>query len=498
MINKFDKGNSMYRVMLIYPPGKLYQRGEDRSQGNLDDSAVMTPRASNDLGYAASTLKRLNVNFEIFLKDYQGEHLSFIDLANDFKEFQPNALMMSITNATIFEDIKIINAIYKLRPECIMILKGALFYDAIDNVLQQLNLRNITYLIGGESDFIIDKLLYSHFYDKDKIHFINGIFYKVGDKFIKTSFDKFECDLDMLPFPDRGMMNNALYVRPDTDEPMATITTSRGCPSNCIYCLTPHISGKKVRLRSPQNIADELYICYKQHDIDNFFFKSDTFTIDKKWVLELCNLITASELDGKISWVANSRAHPLEQQTLHAMKKAGCRLVAFGFESGSPETLKRIKKGATVEQNLAAAEMARAEGLKTLGFYMIGFPWETMNHINETIEMIYRIDADYIELHLAIPYYGTELYTIAENEGLIADSILGGDYFNPPIVGTKYISLQDLRKLKKNLLLRYCIRPSYICRRLLDSCGNPRILANYAKFGLRLLVRALPWQQKKV
>jgi radical SAM superfamily enzyme YgiQ (UPF0313 family) len=483
--------------MLIYPPGKLYQRGEDRSQGNLDDSAVTAPRASNDLGYAASTLKKLNVDFEIFLKDYQGERLSLIDLANDVKTFQPDALMMSITNATIFEDIKIIDTIFKLCPECIMILKGALFYDADDDVLRQLNLKNITYLIGGESDFIIDKLLYTHFYDKGKIHLINSIFYKIGDKFIKTNFDKFEYDLDVLPFPDRDMMNNALYVRPDTGEPMATIATSRGCPSNCIYCLTPQISGRKVRLRSPKNIYDELYICYKQHGIKNFFFKSDTFTIDKKWVLELCNLLATSELDGKISWVANSRAHPLEQQTLHAMKKAGCWLVAFGFESGSSETLKRIKKGATVEQNLAAAEMARAEGLKILGFYMIGFPWETMNHIEDTVRMIYRIDADYIELHLAIPYYGTELYTVAAADGLIADSVLGGDYFNPPIIGTRYVTLQDLLKLKKNLLLRYCIRPSYIRRRFFDSCGNPKILANYAKFGLRLLVRALPWHQKK-
>ena len=232
----------------------------------------------------------------------------------------------------------------------------------------------------------------------------------------KNKFFYLDKNLDKIPFPDRKLMNNLLYTRPDTEDAQATISTSRGCPSNCIFCLTPTISGKKLRLRSPSNIFEEINECYNTHKIKNFFFKSDTFTINKKWVLELCNLIINSDLFGKIEWVANSRTKPIDKETLEIMKKAGCWLVAFGFESGSPETLEKTKKGTSLEDNYRATKYAKEVGLKIFGFYMIGFPWENKTHLEKTKKMIFKINADFIELHLATPFYGTELYKMAKKK----------------------------------------------------------------------------------
>ncbi len=475
----------MKKVMLLYPPGRLYQRGEDRSQGNIENATSTSVRACNDLGYAASMLQK--ENFDVFLKDFQTEKLGLDDLINDFCDYNPDVVFLSTTNSTIFQDLNVVKELKSFNKKFIAILKGALFFDAQKAMMFQLDLDDITYLVGGESDFVVSDLVKYHFTDQSKLNTIRGILYKKNGEWIKTDFNSWNADLDSLVFPDRSLMNNKLYVRPDTGELQATISTSRGCPASCIYCLTPTISGKRIRLRSPQNIFNELKESFFKYKIRNFFFKSDTFTIDKKWVLELCDYISNSELSGQIEWVANSRVKPLEKETLEAMKKAGCWLIAFGFESGSPETLKKIKKGATLEDNLIAAQYAKQLGLKIYGFYLIGLPWENQSNLNETKDMIYKINADFIEIHIAIPYYGTELYNIAKAEGLIDETVLGKDYFNSPTIGTKFLSINEIAEFKKNLLLKYHLRPSYIYAKLFDGIKNPKVFYNYFQFAVKLL-----------
>ena len=473
------------KIMLFYPPSKLYQRGEDRSQGNVEDSSATSMRAPNDLGYASSTLKEKG--HRVLLKDYQSENLDFKKLELDFNQFNPDAIFVSITNATIYNDLEIIEKLIEKDKSVTVILKGALFFDPNDLMLNLLPLDNINYLIGGESDFIVAELINTHFFNPENLDKIRGISYKKNNKWIKTDFTSWEKELDDLVLPDRAEIKNSLYVRPDTGEPQATVITSRGCPSKCVFCLTPTISGTKLRLRSPENIHKEILECYNKHNIKNFFFRSDTFTIDRRWVEKLCNLIIESNLHKKISWVANSRVKPLQQETLYIMKEAGCWLVAFGYESGSPETLEKIKKGCTLEDNLIAAEFAKKSGLKTFGFFLVGLPWENYSHLNDTKKLIYQIDSDFIEIHLAVPYYGTPLYHLAKEEGLIKDSVLGKDYFNAPTIGTKYLTMDEIEEFKRKILLYYHSRPTYVLKRVLEATRNYKVFANYSKYGFRLL-----------
>lgn len=471
--------------MLIYPPSRLYQRGEDRSQGNVEDSTATSVRACNDLGYAAAMLKKHG--FSVFLKDYQTQRNTEQDLMQDFASFAPDAVFMSITNATIHKDVAVCARLKAKDPACVIVLKGSIFFDAEQEMLNQINLDPISFLIGGESDFIIADLMDAVFNGAQELSNIGGILYKEGSTWVKTSFEKWHEDLDALEFPDRSLMNNSLYLRPDTQEPQATISTSRGCASACTYCLTPKISGTKVRLRSPKNIYQEILECYQKYNIKNFFFKSDTFTMNKNWVRELCLYIINSELNGKIEWVANSRVNPLEKETLEFMKQAGCWLVAFGFESGNEETLKKIKKGARLEDNLRAARLAKEVGLKVYGFYLIGLPWETRAHIKDTTDLMFKINADFVELHIATPYYGTELYKTAKEAGLINESVLGKDYFNAPTIGTQYLSIDEVQKIKRHTILKYHLRPSYVLAKILSAAARPKILKNYIKFGIKLL-----------
>jgi radical SAM superfamily enzyme YgiQ (UPF0313 family)/short-subunit dehydrogenase len=481
--------------MLFYPPGRFYQRGEDRSQGNVENSTATTMRAPNDLGYAAATLKAKG--FEVFLRDYQTSRRTLEELLADFDRFAPDAIFVSITNATIFRDLELVARLKDRSPSVMVMLKGAIFFDPEQGLLDQLDLLSVDYLIGLESDFIVGDLARAHFHDPGRIPSIRGILYKKDGAWERTYFDSFETDLDGLPFPDRSLMENHLYVRPDTGEPQATVTTSRGCPSRCIFCITPTISGTRLRLRSPGNILEELRECYHKHGIRDFFFKSDTFTMDQKWTREVCQAILDSDLAGKVHWVANSKVKPLSLETLQVMKAAGCWLVAFGFESGHPETLKRSRKGTTAEDNLQAAQWARQAGLLTFGFFLIGMPWETREHLEATRRHIFQLDPDFLELHIAVPYPGTGLHQEAVACGLIKESVLGKDYFNAPTVGTATLSMAEIEKFRRDTLLKFHLRPGYIWRKLRQAGSDRRILANYFRFGLKLLKNTLGQAPKK-
>lgn len=472
------------RAFLFYPPGPLYQRGEDRSQGNIGSSTATVMRAPNDMGYVAAQLKQRGI--DVIFRDYPVRRESMDVMISDVRQFRPDIVIASITTSTLHHDMGILRAVRDEFPGIRIIIKGALFFQADQEILADADLGVADFLIGGEIEFSAARIIDVLNGGEEDIATIPFIYYHEKCAWKESARSARET-FDDLPFPDRSVIDNHLYVRPDTGEPQATIDTSRGCPAACVYCLTPAISGRSVRFRDPQSILEELRTCYYDHGIRNFFFRSDTFTIDHEWVSALCHAIIGSDLHGKIEWVANSRVRPLHGETLHLMRRAGCWLVAFGFETGSEETMKRIKKGATIADNLRAAKLAKAAGLKLYGFFLVGLPWEEAAHLAQTRRHMLDIDADFIELHIAVPYYNTELRGMMKEEGLLQKSVIGQNYFDDAATGTKFLSSSELVVFRRRTLLLYHLRPSYLVRRLSDAGLDVHKLANYARFGLRLL-----------
>ncbi len=471
-------------ILLMYPPGPQYQRGENRSQGNIEDSTATAMRACNDLGYCAAVLERLGYTARI--RDYQTEGKSYVEMAAEIKQFQPNLLLMSITNATIVHDLEIAKRI-KADGSPVVVLKGAFFYDIDPEKLTLLDLGAADFLIGGEEEQAIQKIAMSLFEGSVNLESIKNVFYKdATGSWIKNAFDSWIEKLDELPFPARHLMNNGLYVRPDTGETMATIQTSRGCSSGCIFCLSPKLSGKKIRTRSPGNVFLELRECYYKYGIKSFFFRADTFTMDPKWVSELCNRIIASDLYENIHFTVNSRVRPLTRETLELLKRAGCFAVAFGFESGSSETLLKINKGATIQENLQAAKWAHELKIPIYGFFIIGFPWENNVHLEATKRHIFEIEAEFIEVHIATPYYGTKLFEICKTARTISNESIGFDYYNSSIDGTAELSIDELLNFKVNLIKSYYFRGKYILARLRENVYRPSILKQYVFYALKL------------
>lgn len=445
----------MQKIMLIYPPGKRFQRGENRYQTDIENSEANSNSACNDLGYAAAILKR--ANYTVFLRDYQGENLRINHLMNDLKKENPEVVFISTTNEDIYNDLKTVSKIKKFNNNIVIILKGTLFFNPEEKLFQELEakLDEVDYLIGGETEFIIEPLVKAHYNNKNQLKDIQGISYKEDNKWISNYLVDFCEDLDSLPFPDRSLMKNELYKSPVTNRPLAIITTSKGCCFDCFYCLSSVISGKNIRNRSNKSILEEITECYKKYNIKNFFFKSDTFTVDKNRVIELCNMLINSELNGKITWHTTSRADTLDDEMLKIMKKAGCSMLSIGFESGSNESLKKMKKGTTTENNRNAAKLCKKNKIKVIGHFLIGFDWEDENHLESTKKHIFDLNVDFIDI-----------------------SIISNKDHKIPV--------EKLQKYRKKILREFYFRPKYIMTKFFE-IKTPAILFNYIKFVIKLL-----------
>lgn len=188
------------------------------------------------------------------------------------------------------------------------------------------------------------------------------------------------------------------------------IYTSRGCPGRCTFC-DWQVFKQNIRFYPISAVIDEIKKRVEKYDITNFNIADDCFTINHERVYEFCEQI--KKIKPKISWQAQSRANLVNPELLKAMKDAGCYLICFGFESGDPETLLKVKKFVTLEQNIKTAWMAHDAGLEIYGTLMTGFPWETEKNVQNQIDFIHKT-WDAVSLFTVsgslIPFPGTEIY----------------------------------------------------------------------------------------
>jgi radical SAM superfamily enzyme YgiQ (UPF0313 family) len=205
-------------------------------------------------------------------------------------------------------------------------------------------------------------------------------------------------------------------------------------------------------------------------------------------VIEICKEIINRKLT--IEWVANSRVDTLDEERLDWMKRAGCWLIAIGFESGNKESLVKMKKYTTTEQAIKSVRLIRKYKMQLYGFFMIGLPWENRKEIEETIRFANDLKCDYAEIHIAVPYEGTELHDLAESHKIIQGAVQGHDYFRDPVMKTLFLTRDEILQFRKNGLKQMYLSPVYIWNRI-RRVKSPRFFINHIKYGLRLIRQLL-------
>src|SRR5271156_5532948 len=226
-------------------------------------------------------------------------------------------------------------------------------------------------------------------------------------------------ELDELPFATEVYQKNLTiekYNVPFLLNPYLSFYTSRGCPALCSFCLWPQtLSGHRWRLRSSDDVAAEVrYALDAFPDVKEIFFDDDTFNYRKSRTLDLCAKLKPLNF----TWSCTSRV-TTDYETLKAMKEAGCRLLIVGYESGDPQILKNIKKGATIEMALRFTENCKKLGLVIHGDFIVGLPGETHESIRKTIDYAKRLDTETIQVSIAHALPGTELHQYGAENGLI-------------------------------------------------------------------------------
>lgn len=230
-------------------------------------------------------------------------------------------------------------------------------------------------------------------------------------------------DLDSLPFPNYSKFDSYDYLVKQWQSNLRyyPIITSRGCPYSCTFCASHLISGKKWRARSAENCFEELKLVKKRWSINSFQILDDCFNIDKKRVMEFCELIRPLEL--RWSCANGIRADRFDEDMAKAMKEANCQHVSFGIESIVPEVLEAVKKGETVEQIEKAVDIAKAYFKGVAGFFIIGLP---NSSYEKDLYNLHWVMKKGILAHFSylVPFEGTELYNEADYKGRNFDDAL--------------------------------------------------------------------------
>lgn len=220
-------------------------------------------------------------------------------------------------------------------------------------------------------------------------------------------------DLDALPSP---MLAQELFD-PHWYDPSASsvipggMLASRGCPARCTFCAN-YVTGRQFRFRSPSNVTGELNDWHARYGNTFFPFWDDALSANPAHLLRLCEAFER-EVDFPLRWSAITRANMVTPDLLRAMKRAGCVAVNFGVESGDDQILRIIKKGVTTEQVVRALGWAKDEDLVTAANFMLGFPQETPEALQRTLEFMERISPlvdSFSTLGVAVPFPGTPLY----------------------------------------------------------------------------------------
>jgi len=236
-------------------------------------------------------------------------------------------------------------------------------------------------------------------------------------------------DITQLPFKDYDVMDFQKMI--DAKKGWVGLMASRGCPFSCTYCFNHQMvdaykhdlqCGFKqlnyIRRHSVGQIIDEInYLLKNYRNITTFIFDDDLFTIDTDFVTEFCR---AYKKTCSLPFVVNAHVRYFDQACVRELAAAGCTIVKFGVESGSPSIRRQIlNRHMTNEAIIEAINMVQQYGMHSSVFLIIGFPHETRENVFETIELMGQCKPGRFRWTYFFPFPGTKAQQISQEGGFI-------------------------------------------------------------------------------
>ncbi|OGW37854.1 MAG: hypothetical protein A2Y97_04155 [Nitrospirae bacterium RBG_13_39_12] len=460
------------KILFLNPP---FLKNFSRSQRSPAVTKSGTLYFPMWLSYAAALTNKYGYEIDLIDAPADGYDLEYV--INRMRDFSPRLVVVDTSTPSIYNDVKVCERLKELLPEVFILLVGT-HVSALPEESLQLS-DAVDAVAIGEYDYTVIETA-EVVNKKGNLGTVKGICYRNSRKIIFNEKRPFIEDLDQIPFVStiyKRFLKIENYFNPNALYPMVTITTSRGCPFRCTFCVYPQtLMGRRSRLRSIENVVAEMeYIVENFPQAKAIFFEDDTLTVNKQRCIQLSEAIIKKGI--KVSWTANARVG-LDIEAMQKMKAAGCRSLCVGFESGSQLILDNMKKAIRLEEMFKFMGDAKKAGLLIHGCFMAGLPGETKETLEETLKLAKRLKPDTVQFYPVMVYPGTEAYDWYKERKLIATDDFS-KWLTPrglhnTVIRTEKLSSEELVKFCDDARRTFYLRPNYLFYKAKQSVKNPQ------------------------
>ncbi len=487
-------------ILVLNPPFHPRYSRSQRSPAVIKSGVMYYPLW---LAYATGVLEQNG--FKTKLVDAPAAGYDLQCVLDQAESFQPRLVVMDTSTPSIYNDVKVAEAIKSRVPETFITLVGphvsalpeaslqiSPVIDAVARREYDYTVRDLAQLLDGGGD----------------LSTVLGLSYRDDDGTVIHNADRpFIEDLDALPFVSQVYARHLRvedYFYSITRYPEVAIVTGRGCPYQCTYCLWPQtLTGHGYRRRSVANVADEFeFIAHELAQVKEVFVEDDILTVHQEHAVELAKELIRR--GNRLPFTANSRPD-VSYETLRRLKQAGLRLLCVGFESGDQDVLDAMRKGSRVEQFYRFRQDAGRAGVLVHGCFMAGCPGETRGSLSKTLALARQLNPDTAQFFPLMAYPGTEAYEWARRNGyLISEDF--GEWLTPEglhrsTVNLPGLSAEEVVEWCDHARRSFYLRPRYVWAKVWEAITHPgeahRILRAARVFVRYLFRRSLPDRTKR-
>jgi anaerobic magnesium-protoporphyrin IX monomethyl ester cyclase len=405
------------------------------------------------IAYIAAMLERNGI--EVKILDSPALEYGHEAVKKEIQAYSPDIVAITSVTPTIGSALKTAQISKEACPNAITVLGG---YHPTFTYQEVLKNDFVDIVVCGEGEQTMVELVEAVENGKN-LRDVNGL----ATENFKTPSRGIIEDLDSIPFPARHLLPMDEYKILNMKLTTGTIVSGRGCPYKCSFCASSAMHGQKLRLRSAENVVDEMEHLVNDHNIEMVAFMDDTFTLNKKRVYEICEAIKDRGLDNY--WGCTARVDTISEELLKAMKDAGCITMFLGVESADQQFLNEVNKMININRIKKTFELTKKYNMRTIASVVLGMPGDTKRSILSTIKFVKTLEPSYAVFSLATPYPGTDFYLKAASENLIKINDWSKYTLLSPVLETVDCSLEELKKLQKKAFKEFYLRPSYIARR---------------------------------
>jgi anaerobic magnesium-protoporphyrin IX monomethyl ester cyclase len=419
------------------------------------------------LMYIASALEKAGYNVQML--DNYLQNKSIEEVKTLVATFAPSLIGITCGSATYKRCVETAAAIKEAKPDCAIVVGGWHASYLPDTLLSH---SEIDYVVMGEGERAITQLADALIVgDLKAASAVAGVACR-GPEGNKHNAPVFIENMDEIPYPARHLLPMEQYNRIVeflTAKPADIMSISRGCVFSCGFCETRKLWGNICRGFSPQRVIGEIEDLQKRFGTKGIYFINDNFTLRKERTKELCRLMIQKNLG--LEWVCDTRVDLIDDELLELMSQAGCKVIWFGVESGSPKVLKSIGRNTTPEQVEEAFKLCKKHDIRTACSFMIGLPGETIADMEESLKFAKKINPDYCQFNIFIAYPDSRLY----NEMLQSGNYTQLDDYLLSVKTDEY-DFESLKAVQWRFFKSFHLAPKQILKR-----AKREGLLNFAK-----------------